>query len=90
MEEAKTNIVAAQKKQKEIYDRKHHHPEVFSIGAVVLKKDFLRKKRKGGKLDAKWVGPYKFAKSLGKGLYRLKCVNDSTKVISQWRTLPFT
>ena len=83
LEEAKTNIVAAQKKQKEIYDRKHHHPEVFSVGAVVLKKDFLRKKRKGGKLDAKWVGPYKIAKSLGKGLYRLECVNESTKVISR-------
>ena len=40
LEEAKTNNVAAQKKQKEIYDRKHHHPEVFSVGAVVLK-DFL-------------------------------------------------
>ena len=52
---------------------------MFSVGAVVLKKDFLRKKRKGGKLDAKWVGPYKIAK----GLYRLECVNDSTKVISR-------
>ena len=88
LEEAKTNIVAVQKKQKE---RKHHHPEVFSVGAVV-KKEFLRKKRKGGKLDAKWVGPYKIAKSLGKGLYRLECVNDSDQQ-SQWsalKPLPFT
>ena len=56
---------------------------MFAIGAVVLKKDFRRKKRKGGKLDAKWTGPYKVAKSLGRGLYRLEDVSDPTKIISR-------
>ena len=70
LEEAKANISAQQKQA--VYDCKHQ-PEVFTIGAVVLKKDFTRKKRKGGKLDAKWTGPYKVAKSLGRGLYRLQC-----------------
>ena len=83
LEEAKANIISAQQKQKEVYDCKHHQPEVFAIGAVVLKKDFTRKKRKGGKLDAKWTGPYKVAKSLGRGLYRLEDVSDPTKIISR-------
>ena len=56
-----------ERSEKEIYDRKHHQPEVFSIGAIVLK-DFTRKKRKGGKLDTKWTGPYKVAKAHGRGL----------------------
>ena len=62
LEEAKANIVSAQQKQKqkqkEIYDCKYHQPKVFAIGAIVLKKDFTRKKRRGGKLDTKWNGPY--------------------------------
>ena len=52
LEKAKDNILKAQLQQKKIYDRKHNVPEVFKIGNVVLKKDFTRKKRKGGKLDA--------------------------------------
>ena len=43
---------------------------------MVLKKDFLRKKRKGGKLDAKWLGPYTIVATLGKGLYSLQSVSD--------------
>ena len=65
------------------YDRKHHQPEVFAIGAVVLKKDVTRKERKGGKLDTKWTGPYKVAKSLGRGLYRLEDVSNPTKIITR-------
>ena len=37
LEDAKANIISAQQKQKENYDRKHHQPEVFAIGAIVLK-----------------------------------------------------
>ena len=51
LESVKANIVTAQKRQKEQYDRKHSNPEVFAVGALVLKKDFTRKKRAGGKLD---------------------------------------
>ena len=75
---AKENIVQAQEKQKEAYDRKHaSNPAVYSVGSVVLKRDFSRKKRKGGKLDAKWVGPYKISRALGKGLYSLTSLDRS-------------
>ena len=37
---------------------KHARANIFQIGTEVLKKDFVRKKRKGGKLDPKLVGPY--------------------------------
>ena len=62
---------------------RHHQPEVFAIGAVVLKKDFTRIKPKGGKLDAKWTSLYKVAKSLGRELYHLEDVSDLSKIISR-------
>ena len=43
---------------------------------MVLKKDFLRKKQNGGKLDIKWVGPYTILKVLGKGFYLLQLVEN--------------
>lgn len=79
----------AQQKQKEDYDQKHFLPEVFRVGAMVLKKDFGRKKCKGGKLDPKWVGPFKIIAALGRGLYRLEEMADATKIIimpCQWST----
>ena len=66
------NIKRAQRKQKEHYDLKHGAASCFSVGTVVLKKDFTRKKRKGGKLDYRWQGPYVICASVGKGLFRLK------------------
>lgn len=69
----KSNILAAQQKQKKHYDRVHGaNSEVFNVGAKVLKKDFRRKKRRGGKLDYRWEGPFSIATSLGKGLFKLK------------------
>ena len=59
----KANIQLAQKKQKLEYDRKHANPKAYELGAKVLKKDFKRKKRRG-KLDYKYVGPFTVA-SLG-------------------------
>lgn len=44
----------------------------FSIGLTVLKKDFRRKRRREGKLDYRWVGPYEIVKSLRRGLFTLK------------------
>ena len=38
----------------------------------MLKKDFRRKKRKGGKLDYRWEGPFLITATLGKGLFQLK------------------
>ena len=67
----KNNIEIAQEKQKENYDRKHTVVGSFSSGALVLKKDFTRKRRRGGALDFRWLGPYTITNSLGKGLYRL-------------------
>ena len=64
----KKNIKAAQIKQKQHYDRKHG-AQSFSIGSVVVKKDFTRKKRRGGKLDHRWKGPFVITASLGRGLY---------------------
>ena len=66
----KSNIESAQNKQKQHYDQKHNAPgSAFNVGCLVLKKDFTRKKRKGGKLDSRWLGPYRLASSLGKGLF---------------------
>ena len=83
LEVVKANIVKAQVKQKEQYDRKHHKLEVFNIGSIVLKKDFLRKKRAHGKLDKKWVGPYKITNFLGRGIYSLELVEDPSKVVNR-------
>ena len=46
-------------------------PSNLKVGTIVLKKDMTRKKRKGGKLDTKWTGPFKITASLGRGLYQL-------------------
>ena len=83
LEQAKTNIILAQRRQKKVYDTKHSNPCVFQIGALVLKKDFTRKKRKGGKLDSKWVGPYKIVATLGRGLFHLQDVSDPDKMIAR-------
>ena len=83
LEQARSNILYAQQKQKEAYDRKHFVPECFKIGSIVLKKDFTRRKRKGGKMDEKWVGPYRIVSVLGRGLYRLVEVSDPTKIITR-------
>ena len=38
-------------------------------------KDFRRKKRRGGKLDYRWEGPFVITNNLGKGLFRLNQIN---------------
>ncbi|KAL5502554.1 hypothetical protein EMCRGX_G009350 [Ephydatia muelleri] len=72
LEEVQKNIISAQKKQKEQYDKKHSKAVFYSAGTHVLKKDFRKKKRKGSKLDFPWVGPYLITRSLGKGFYELQ------------------
>ena len=66
------NIKTAQAKQKRNYDQKHNVAECFGVGSTVLLKDFNRKKRKGGKLDFRWQGPFVIISSLGRGLFKLK------------------
>ena len=56
LEHVKNNILSAQDAQKKASDRRHANPEVFKIGAMVLKKDITSKKRAGGKLNHKWTG----------------------------------
>lgn len=36
MEKVKANITVAQTRQKEQYDKKHHNPDIFTKGALVL------------------------------------------------------
>ena len=81
LEEAKENILVAQQKRKEVYDRKHANPECYHIGALVLKKNFLRKKKKGGKLDDRYDGAFKIAKLLPNGVYLIESVEDPSKVM---------
>ena len=80
VKQVKENIEKAQIKQKQNYDRRHANPKAYQIGTKVLEKDFTRKKRKGGKMDCKYVGPFIITKSLGKGLYSLASVESPKKV----------
>ena len=70
------NIRNAQAKQKLIYDRKHACPNSYRVGDVVLKKDFLRRKRAGGKLDSRFTGPYIISKVINKGQYTIHTLNE--------------
>ena len=78
LEVAKRNIASAQEKQKQDFDRRHAKPHLFQEGQLVLKKDFLRKRRYAGKLDSRYVGPYKINKVIGKGTYELVCEDGTT------------
>ena len=75
--DVKENIEEAQKNQKLHSDRKHAAGDLYTVGSQVLKKDFLRKKCKGGKMDYLWLGPYVITFVVGKRLYRLKEVNGN-------------
>ena len=82
LETAKSNLTAAQKKQKQHYERKHSKPGSYQVGIKVLMKDFTRKK-KGVKLDPKRLGPYSITKCLGKRLYMLKAVDNPRVIVSR-------
>ena len=45
----------------------------------MLVKDFTRKKRKGGKLDPKWLGPYVIQKKVSRGVYAVALHNNLSK-----------
>ena len=72
LEEAKKNIIEAQAKQKEQYDRKHAQPEYYQVDQQVLKKYFTRKKTRGGKLKERYLGPYTITKVLPHGVYEIR------------------
>ena len=77
---AKSNIKVAQERQKQQYDQKHCRPPKFVVGMKILKKDFLRKKRKGGGMDHKWLGPYVIVDDLSKGFFSLRCLDTGKKI----------
>ena len=66
------------KKQKDYYDKNRANPLCYKAGALVLVKDFTRKKCKGGKLDAKWIG-HVIQKKCTRGVYSVALPNDSSK-----------
>ena len=75
---AEANISRAQKEQKEQYDAKHQS-QVLPVGEEVLLENTAEKQRKGGKMCAKWLGPYTIHKEMGKGVYQLK--NSANKIL---------
>lgn len=83
LNQAQENIKKAQRKQKEQYDKKHAQPNSFLVGDKVLKKDFRKKKRAGGKLDAQYIGPFIIMKLLGKGCYRLQGVANPQEIVER-------
>lgn len=76
---AKENITKAQKKQKKYYDKKHAKPDAFDIGDKVLVKDFHKKKKAGGKLRTRFIGPYEILGKANKGVYNLRSVFDNSE-----------
>lgn len=79
--EVDRNITLAQARQKRNYDRQHA-ALTFSVGDEVLKKNLKNKHRMGGKLDAKWLGPYVVAGITDYGSYELRCAK-SGKLLKQ-------
>ena len=67
---AESNILSAQKKQKETYDRKHQPAEI-GVGTEVLLENTAQKQRKGGKLEPAWLRLYVVHHCIRKGLYEL-------------------
>lgn len=52
LEQAKKNIVEAQEKPKEQYDRKHAKPEYFQVDQLVLRKDLRGRKLQEGNSES--------------------------------------
>ena len=62
----------AQKEQKERFDTKHNTKTNIKVGDEVLVMNMKNTHRMGGKLDIRWIGPYKVVKDCGKMRYKLK------------------
>ena len=59
---------------------------------LVLMRNSQRDSCKGGKLDQRWLGPYKISEDLGKGVFKLK--NPSSghilkKTVNSCRLKPY-
>ena len=69
---AKGNIVDAQRRQKEQYDKKHAGPTGVTTGSTVLLQNAKNKARKGGKQDPLWLGPYTVEQISDTGVCKLR------------------
>lgn len=69
--EVKHNVKAAQKRQKEHYDRKHQRGS-FKVGQMVSVRNMKKLSKKGDKMTQNWSGPYEIAECIGRDTYRLK------------------
>eukprot|EP00731_Ephydatia_muelleri_P019536 Em0012g361a len=83
LESVKQSIQQAQIKQKHAYDKKHASKHSFEVGEMVIKKDFRRGKRAGGKLDTPFVGPYIIIKCHGKGMYCLQLASNAAEIVER-------
>ena len=70
-EDASTNILEAQGKQKRDYDRRHNSTTIIRIGDKVLLRNNKRTNRKGGRFTYRWLGPYVVKDLAQKGLATL-------------------
>jgi Integrase zinc binding domain/Integrase core domain len=72
----KEEILIAQSKQKEYYDKriKKIHTE-FKIGTKVLKFEASRENSKSGKLDDKWKGPFLIHDVQSNNVYKIKTLD---------------
>ena len=72
LEEANCKIIAAQLKQKEVYDKNHCKPGQFQCEQLVLLRNFSRKMVKGGKLTERFLWPYTIINVLPHGVYEIR------------------
>ncbi|KAL5506431.1 hypothetical protein EMCRGX_G008064 [Ephydatia muelleri] len=79
LEKVIKNISTAQGKQKQTYDRKHARP----CWDPSCQKGLQAKKHKGGKMDAKWLGPFLLSSELGKVFYSLASLDGKTVVVKR-------
>ena len=70
--EVEENIKAAQKRQKENYDRRHDSSKTFDVGARVSIKNSKRIHRMGSKMTPRFIGDYIVVKCFGKGRVQIK------------------
>ena len=69
--QVKSNVKAAQEKQKKHYDRRHQEG-LFEVGQKVLVRNMKKLSKKGDKMAPNWFGPYEVAECIGTNTYHLK------------------
>ena len=66
--QVKSNVKAAQEKQKKHYDRRHQEG-LFEVGQKVLVSNMKKLSKKGDKMAPNWFGPYEVAECIGTNTY---------------------